>query len=216
MSDDDKSETYPSRMLDKVVIRLPDGMRERLKRSADNLGRSTNSEIVKRLQSSFEDEDAHVVKLYLDSEVWNALFTDSTVRNMSRHERASEIMRTAYLGDGIFTEKSDYVRSFEKIDELYERIVSLEDRNADLREQIEKDFILYFNKVMQVRQLINAMKHEGEGVISDSLASIIEDMERMTDAEEELFEGRYKVVMRRIQMEENRGQDGDEEHENQS
>lgn len=45
-----------SRSLDKVIVRLPDGLRDRLKAAAASNNRSMNAEIVTRLQSTFEPE----------------------------------------------------------------------------------------------------------------------------------------------------------------
>lgn len=47
------SEEFPSRTLDKIVIRAPDGLRDRLKDAASASGRSMNAEIVARLETSF-------------------------------------------------------------------------------------------------------------------------------------------------------------------
>lgn len=47
-----KSE-FPSQNLDKFVVRLPEGMRERLAQAAKTSNRSMNSEIVARLEESF-------------------------------------------------------------------------------------------------------------------------------------------------------------------
>jgi plasmid stability protein len=43
----------PSRKLDKVIVRLPDGMRDRLKKEAAKNNRSMTAEIVARLAASF-------------------------------------------------------------------------------------------------------------------------------------------------------------------
>ncbi len=43
----------PSRDLDKVIVRLPDGMRDRLKAAAEANKRSMNAEIIARLDRSF-------------------------------------------------------------------------------------------------------------------------------------------------------------------
>ncbi|RBO89670.1 Arc family DNA-binding protein [Pseudochrobactrum asaccharolyticum] len=43
----------PSRSLDKVIVRLPDGMRDRIREAAENNNRSMNAEIVSRLEASF-------------------------------------------------------------------------------------------------------------------------------------------------------------------
>lgn len=45
--------SYPSEQADKYLLRLPDGMRERLKEAAKESNRSMNAEIVARLEQSF-------------------------------------------------------------------------------------------------------------------------------------------------------------------
>jgi len=45
---------FPSDEADKFVVRLPDGMRDRLKASAKSNNRTLNAEIVSRLQASFD------------------------------------------------------------------------------------------------------------------------------------------------------------------
>lgn len=45
----------PSRGSDQFNLRLPDGMRDALKQAADAAGRSTNAEIVARLQASLDN-----------------------------------------------------------------------------------------------------------------------------------------------------------------
>lgn len=44
----------PSRTADQFVVRLPDGMRDKLKDAAESNNRSANAEIVVRLEQSFE------------------------------------------------------------------------------------------------------------------------------------------------------------------
>jgi hypothetical protein len=43
------SEKFPSQIADKFVIRLPDGLRDKIKEAAAANGRSMNSEIIARL-----------------------------------------------------------------------------------------------------------------------------------------------------------------------
>lgn len=49
-----KKELPPSRTADQYVLRFPDGMRDRIAEIAKTNGRSMNSEIIARLQTSFE------------------------------------------------------------------------------------------------------------------------------------------------------------------
>lgn len=51
------SDEFPSHKLDKFVLRLPDGMRERIKRAADESGRSMNAEIVQLLEEAYPEDE---------------------------------------------------------------------------------------------------------------------------------------------------------------
>ena len=53
-----KQAIYSSRTADKFVVRLPDGMRERIADVARNHHRSMNSEIISRLEQSLFKEGA--------------------------------------------------------------------------------------------------------------------------------------------------------------
>lgn len=46
----------PSQSQDKYIVRLPSGMRDRIKAYADRHGRSMNAEIVVRLKEAYEAE----------------------------------------------------------------------------------------------------------------------------------------------------------------
>lgn len=56
MSDKPKSQNQ-----DKFIVRLPDGMRERISVAADAAGCSMNAEIVSRLQDSFDTTEETIV-----------------------------------------------------------------------------------------------------------------------------------------------------------
>ena len=64
-----KQAIYSSRTADKFVVRLPDGMRERIAEVARNHHRSMNSEIIARLEQSLIQEGAlgDELSLRLDS-----------------------------------------------------------------------------------------------------------------------------------------------------
>lgn len=50
------SEESPSRFLDKIIIRVPNGMRDRIKRVADSNNRSVNAELLVLLERTFPPE----------------------------------------------------------------------------------------------------------------------------------------------------------------
>lgn len=53
-----EKQIYPSDTADKVLVRMPDGMREQLKVAAKSNNRTMNAEIVARLQSSFQTDES--------------------------------------------------------------------------------------------------------------------------------------------------------------
>lgn len=57
------SDAYPSDKQDKFMLRLPDGMRERIKTNADQNGRSMNAEIVAALEAAYPAADLDLVTL---------------------------------------------------------------------------------------------------------------------------------------------------------
>ncbi|WP_080671745.1 Arc family DNA-binding protein [Rhizobium leguminosarum] len=50
------SDQSPSRLLNKIIIRVPDGMRDRIKRVADSNNRSVNAELLVLLDRTYPDE----------------------------------------------------------------------------------------------------------------------------------------------------------------
>jgi hypothetical protein len=47
---------------DQVNLRLPEGMRDRIRQEADEKGRSINTEIVRRLERSLDDSDENTIQ----------------------------------------------------------------------------------------------------------------------------------------------------------
>lgn len=80
------SEESPSRFLDKIIIRVPNGMRDRIKRAADSNNRSMNAELLVLLERTFpaetkldeylQDVAGLIVKLPAEKreEAWRAVF----------------------------------------------------------------------------------------------------------------------------------------------
>lgn len=63
MTQETQRGAYASRTADKFVVRLPDGMRTRVKDAAEASNRSMNMEIVNRLEMSLQgNDDPHMVR----------------------------------------------------------------------------------------------------------------------------------------------------------
>lgn len=52
------ADNRPGRGSDQFIVRFPEGLRDLIKRSADEAGRSMNAEIVHRLLSSYENQQS--------------------------------------------------------------------------------------------------------------------------------------------------------------
>lgn len=59
--------TPPSRTAEQFVVRLPDGMRDRIAEEAKKNNRSMNAEIVARLQDSFDSARRPIISINADS-----------------------------------------------------------------------------------------------------------------------------------------------------
>ena len=77
--------TFHSRTLDKFVVRLPDGMRDRIAEAAEANNRSMNAEIVARLEASFEAPRALAPNTAEEDMVWeNKYQLDQLRADMNR------------------------------------------------------------------------------------------------------------------------------------
>ncbi|MGH2342560.1 Arc family DNA-binding protein [Segnochrobactraceae bacterium EtOH-i3] len=98
MSDDKK---FPSQLAERFQVRMPDGLRDRIRDAAEHNGRSMNAEIVARLEESFtrglmmSDEGvaeslAHIKHLidYLDDRIQSGLRDKASSEEMLKLERA--------------------------------------------------------------------------------------------------------------------------------
>ena len=115
----------PAADLDKVIIRLPDGMRDKLKDLAKLNDRSLNAEIVQRLKQSLAELSADIVKLDLPGEIWNMLMADASMNDKSMDERVIEILKNNY------DKSTEYNKSIE-------RTLDLASTNSDLYDKIDQ------------------------------------------------------------------------------
>lgn len=88
------SDQPPSRTLDKFVLRLPDGMRDRLAVRAEVHNRSMNAEIIQMLSSVLDVPAA--VELRTRGEEWTSVSKElqlalKLVTSLSKRQRAIEL-----------------------------------------------------------------------------------------------------------------------------
>gem|GEM_PF-5958417 len=91
-----------SRDLDKVIVRLPDGMRDRIKAAAEHNGRSMNAEIVQALDYWLAIEIHYEVELGPGTDAQKVGRADwEDVRKGREEEYRKEIQRSIWLMQGL-------------------------------------------------------------------------------------------------------------------
>lgn len=76
--------TRPHQGSDKYIVRFPDGMRERIAEAAKANNRSMNSEIIARLEASFEPPEASIAVLTKIMEEREARMLEEVSANVRR------------------------------------------------------------------------------------------------------------------------------------
>jgi len=110
---------YPSEAADRYIVRFPDGMRDRLKKKAEENRRSLNAEIVQRLAWSFETA-ADTLRLELTDELWNALEADASANDLTIYEHAVQILQSAV---GNQSERASQFRQAQRVASEKENIL---------------------------------------------------------------------------------------------
>ena len=80
---------YPSDQADKVLVRMPDGMRDRLKEVAKANNRTLNAEIVARLERSFT-ADKEVEQIAFESGFETSMLREDVARLTALLQKANE------------------------------------------------------------------------------------------------------------------------------
>lgn len=137
--------SYPSDDVEKLLLRFPEGMRDQIKRAAEVSGRSMNAEITQRLKRSFSDDA--LLRLDLPSDVWNALMADAGIHGVQMEERAVQVLKNAYDPEVAYT------LALDKIRDLYVENAESSELIQELKQKQDYDFLLYYNKVVQLQQL---------------------------------------------------------------
>lgn len=125
----------PSRKMDQFIVRLPDGMRERIKNAADENNRSMNAEVVAALEEKFPAPPSGDFSLWLSLE-------------KVREKRSREIKK--------LIETLDNMDRSPEYDKLNDELMDLFMKNDLLRDRQEK--VLTSEMLMVIENLYEAGK----------------------------------------------------------
>ena len=126
------SEPYPSRLLDRFVIRLPDGMRERIAELAKSSGRSMNAEIVVRLERSLKGND-----LVLPAPVREALVLAAQENGRSVGDEILERLLATLAHPEVLGHRAEGLTQKELVKGL-SQLLTIKDVETILRDVVER------------------------------------------------------------------------------
>lgn len=176
----------PSDTANKFMLRLPDGMRERLKEVAKKSGRSMNAEIVQRLGRTFDNESDDRLKLDLPPDSWNALLYDAHAHGQGMEERALQILSGAY--------DQNVAPVLEKLQTTFSEKIDLEDKLAALKARQDVDFLLYFTKASQLTAFARQVALSSD--VPNDIAQTAKELLELSEVETETLGARYRHVVR--------------------
>lgn len=192
MTEDTK---YPSQLAERFQIRMPEGLRDEIRISADLNGRSMNAEIIHRLKNPYQDRGNDEPWVSIPWEVYHRLTVEAQLHGVSENERVIQILQKAQ------DENPDYAKLLDKVSDLIVEISDLVEDKDKLRERLEKDFILYYGKVIQINQFIELLLSDAKTKLDDNLRKVATDLKNLNQAEIDILQERYKGglewVMRR-------------------
>lgn len=179
-------EPYPSETADRYIVRFPEGMREEIKIAADVNGRSMNAEIVQRLKSTFADEPWGRVYIDFPDETATRLMVEADMNGTTMGEQVIKIVNGAYnANEG----QAKYTAQLEKQSASN---ASLRDQVDSLKKELERDFVLYYGKVMQISQFVANLLETSKEVLPENLRKSAEDLKSLSEAEMEILRERYE------------------------
>ncbi len=163
----------PGRGSDQFMLRLPDGMRERIRKAAEDAGRSMNAEIVDRLDDSFSwpsirdalsQERAYLERTVesLRSELEQA--KENLANVDSRKERALLILERERLELEIASQKETQEYIDRRLAELLETSKDIKDQRSFL-EKMRKELL-----GLAAERL--ALENDRDAIISEQTALI--------------------------------------------
>ncbi|MDH4438873.1 MAG: Arc family DNA-binding protein [Rhizobium sp.] len=185
------SEKTTGRGSDQFPLRLPDGMREQIRSASEATGRSMNAEIVNRLQASFEPGRlATMLEASLPPAVFQALELGSVINQIPIADRLSQIIAGSLEVD------SEYDKLHMLYMEATDQKRELQEQVADLRSQINYEFMGHYSRVVQMNTLLEILVDQHSSDLGPVTGKIVQDMLRLNSQELELLKDRREELSR--------------------
>jgi hypothetical protein len=183
---------------DKFMLRFPDGMRDEIKLAADVNGRSMNAEIIHRLKNAFYRVEDGGPRIKVSQELYDALSLDSFGRGQDPDERAAEILNSR------FDSKTDYDQMVDALAAEKLKNGDVRDENKSLKNDLERDFVLYYGKTLQISQFIAMLLRDAGDTLPEHVRSAARDLEELSKSEIEMLRDRYEDGLFRVKRQDNR------------
>lgn len=183
---------------DKFMLRFPEGMRDEIKRFADVNGRSMNAEIIHRIKNAFYRVEDGGPRIKVPQELYDALSLDSFGRGQDPDERAAEILNSR------FDPKTDYDQLVDALAAEKLKNGDVRDENKSLKNDLERDFVLYYGKTLQISQFIAMLLRDAGDTLPEHVRMAARDLEELSKSEIEMLRDRYEDGLFRVKRQDNR------------
>jgi hypothetical protein len=173
-------------------------MRDEIKLAADVNGRSMNAEIIHRLKNAFYRVEDGGPRIKVSQELYDALSLDSFGRGQDPDERAAEILNSR------FDSKTDYDQMVDALAAEKLKNGDVRDENKSLKNDLERDFVLYYGKTLQISQFIAMLLRDAGDTLPEHVRSAARDLEELSKSEIEMLRDRYEDGLFRVKRQDNR------------
>lgn len=170
---------------DKYIVRMPEGMREQIKKEATNSGRTMNAEIVHRLNSTLPSGDNYKLNVELEKHL-----AKEVLATASLHDLAPDRLIAGIIEDHFRGKTSDFSYENKNPDETlfkHQKLILELDRLAS---ELETDFLLYLQKLTQIKLFAKLIVSQRDGGVPAEVLQSANEILDMVKIEEEVARGR--------------------------
>lgn len=170
---------------------LPVDVKARLEEAAQQNRRSLSAEIINRLQASFESPRlASLLQASLPPALFEALQLGCAIHQVPVEERLAQILAESLNVD------SEYDKLHMAYMEMADQKHELQEQVADLRSQINYEFMGHYGRVVQMNTLLEILVEQHSPDLGPVTGKIVQDMLRLNTQELELLKGRRAELHR--------------------
>lgn len=166
-------------------LRMLPELKDQVAEAATSNGRSMNSEIVHRLQSTFPDGNNYKVIVDLGKHLAKELLATAALHDAEPAELIAGIVEDHFRG-----KTEDFSYEHENPDEIIFKHQKLTMELDRLASELEADFLLYFQKIMQIKMFAILIKSQKFGNVPAEILHSANELLESVEIEEQIAKRR--------------------------